>query len=191
MYRDFFFTTSSELKDDKTLWGGQRQGAGGHLYTFCSTCMHSVGIRAFSAFVFLIQIEASSISLHNDEENLRDRHFAVCSNFTPCLSARPVFLPSWAFAMIRPSDLTFCFDTPCHSSSSLISHKDSVSPVGGGAREDLRHAWPHHAGERHQGSDHALRPGWPWTGGYHRLGQTHPRYNTNCFFTFIHLLVFI
>lgn len=119
----FFFFTSWELKDDKTLWGGQRQGAGGHLYTFCSTCMHSVGIRAFSAFVLLIQIEASSISLHNDEENLRDRHFAVCCNFAPCLSACPVFLPSRAFAMIWPSDLAFYFDTPRHSSSSHQSQR--------------------------------------------------------------------
>ena len=59
---------------------------------------------------------------------------------------------------------------------SLRSHKDSVSFTGGGAGEDLRHARPHHARERHQGPHHAVRPGRPRAGGHHRLGQTYPRY---------------
>lgn len=62
---------------------------------------------------------------------------------------------------------------------SSLSHKNSVSLVGGGTREDLCHAWPHHAREWHQGSDHAVWPRWPRAGSHHRLGQTHPRYETD------------
>lgn len=61
--------------------------------------------------------------------------------------------------------------------SSTLSHKDSISPFGGRARENLRHAWPHHAGERHKGSYHTVRPGWSRAGRHHRLGQAHPRYH--------------
>lgn len=43
-------------------------------YTFCPTRIHSVGIRAFSAFTLLTQIVALSISLDNErEDTLKER----------------------------------------------------------------------------------------------------------------------
>ncbi len=146
--------------------------------------MHSVGIRAFSAFISLTEIQAPSISLHNEKEKetVKARP-PLCHvlQFHQC----PMFISashlcaSLSCAVIWPLTSALLWH-PCPSSS-ILSHKDSVSPVGGGAREDLCHAWPHHAGERHQGSDHAVRPGWPRAGGHHRLGQAHPRYKTNDF----------
>lgn len=90
-----------------------------------------------------------------------------------------IFVPCWALQGCNP--FTFCFLSPLPAYSSTCSHKDSVSPVGGWAREDLCHAWPHHAWERHQGPHHTVRPCWPWAGGHHWLGQTHPRYEKNDF----------
>ena len=96
---------------------------------------------------------------------------------------------SLSIAMICPLTSTLLWHLP--SSSCILSHKDSVSPVGGRAREDLCHAWPDHAGERHQGSDHAVRPGWPRAGGHHWLGQAHPRYKTNDFCSLLFLFCFL
>lgn len=38
----------------------------------------------------------------------------------------------------------------------ILSDEDRVPSAGSGAGEDLRHARPQHARERHQGPDHAL-----------------------------------
>lgn len=46
------------------------------------------------------------------------------------------------------------------------------------AGEHLRHAGPHGTRERHQGSDHTVRPGRQRAGGQHRLGQTYPWYES-------------
>lgn len=64
----------------------------------------------------------------------------------PCvaISPKPAFYLHDASVCLAElcSEKTFdlCFALTSPPSSSLLSHKDSVSPVGGGAREDLRHA---------------------------------------------------
>lgn len=62
-----------------------------------------------------------------------------------------------------------------HPSFPPFSDEDRFPSVGGGAREDLCHAWPHHARWRHQGPDHTVWLGRPRTGCHHRLGKTYPR----------------
>lgn len=99
------------------------------------------------------------------------------------LVVNEIILYTWSFVWINDVYRWHCglcdlwpllfFCTP--PLLSILSHKDSVSPVGSGARKDLCHAWPHNAREWHQGSYDAVWLGWPRAGGHHRLGQTHPR----------------
>ena len=82
----------------------------GLTHTFHSTHMHSVGIRAFSASVSLIQIQAPSINLHNGTRRKARPPLCHVLEFHRCLSARRIFVPHWA---LRCYDLwpLLCFDT--------------------------------------------------------------------------------
>lgn len=104
--------------------------------------MRPVGMRAFSAVISLIQIPAPSISLHNEKEKETSETTSL-----PCVTLSPVSNVYQRGASLclaeLCSDMTFDLSfalTPPLPSSSILSHKDSVSPVGGGAREDLCHA---------------------------------------------------
>lgn len=82
---------------------------------------------------------------------------------------------SHSWENIQFSNSLSCFSLFICLSFPASSDKDRFPPNGRGAREDLRHARPHHAWWGHQGSDHAVRFGWPRAGGHHRLGETYPR----------------
>lgn len=59
----------ANVLDVLALFSLELKDARGHSHTFGPTRIHSVGMRAFSAFTSLTQIVALSISLHHEKED--------------------------------------------------------------------------------------------------------------------------
>lgn len=101
----------ANVLDVQALFSLELKDARGHSHTFCPTHIHSVGIRAFSAFTLLTQIVALSISLHNEKKDTpKVRRPPLGCTFISVYQS--IFVPCWALQGCNP--LTFCLSTPRH-----------------------------------------------------------------------------
>lgn len=135
--------------------------------------------RRFNSVVISVNKAVKWVPLRNKTTALLSKSnmfLCICQLWDFCDIIWSYFKHLDIFVLLLPHNTVHLYPfTPPSLPPVPLSDKDRLSSAGGGAREDLCHARPHHARRRHQGPDNAVWLGRPRAGGHHRLGQTYPR----------------